>query len=1047
MSKRKTFSSLVEEAVIKDAPSKYKAKVWTQTSLKLMEQKLQDYYFPLLDELKVELKKKLDNLNYTDCTAEELFSNLKRSYVDPNYLVLILDFRPKEIFIDGHILFTRHNESAGGGVVNIEPDILNNRFKFEKNLSYLFIALSFSSMDEFEQMLNQFALGDELQKTLFKQKSNCNFLCVYDQNSCKANPSDIRLQNLFQVFKSCNLELNFLIGGFEGWKTFLHKGNYNKNSFIEIGDGSGRNLNVYTIPLPQGNTLQPLHMNVNGNGNSKIDNNDFKNGEVNKNPHYGSNANRSRNNSNTSNYSGSGGLFTTNHNLPINSSQNSNFIGNKKVDNAGITRLQQFSNANVSNSFKSEIEDETVPGKTFNEIRRSGYDVKLGAPSNSLSGNKVKDTIDKFNKSSSDASVFPFEKHSRSNKVFNTSAVTSSITKTQNISFIPLKPQQLNGFSPTMGSNFSNDFATINKENIVPPQHYQKEMYNENKENGVDTNISRRFTLIHPSSSFVSNFKYNDDLGSRVSPYPELKRNVAPNVPTKTLTKDFSSCTINSQNNFQSLVFSNIELPRHQQPALQQMPHHQQQLQQPNFQSQAMHKSSHSTLPKHSHYNTSTQEQYVNNNSTIITHYNGQVSPLTLTKPMSLTVTPSIPRSSSPNNRYYDRVVQNFAPPALPPKPRTSMSSYTVQFLNGNLSDVELSTGIGVVGLKNLGNTCFMNSILQCLCGTVPFTRYFLDGSFRSHIYKNNPMGSKGEMAESFFELMKRMCAGQDKEVINPMLFKRVLGEFAPQFKGDDQQDSHEFLAFLLDAIHEDVNLSRVTGISNEPDTDDPVVAWGRYTKRNWSIVVDMFQGQVKSVLQCYYCGTTSTSFNTFMYLSLPIPPVNRDGVKGGAVYLEDCFEKYLEVDELDGDDRWNCSKCKVLRKAKKTTTITRLPPILIINLKRFYYQGPFKSKIDSHVEFPTSNLDMSNYHKDYSGNGSYYDLYAISNHFGNMSHGHYTAIVKNKAKQAWLNFDDSQVSESRNIMTSAAYVLFYCRKTLPGQQLVQGKWWKESNL
>jgi ubiquitin carboxyl-terminal hydrolase 8 len=98
------------------------------------------------------------------------------------------------------------------------------------------------------------------------------------------------------------------------------------------------------------------------------------------------------------------------------------------------------------------------------------------------------------------------------------------------------------------------------------------------------------------------------------------------------------------------------------------------------------------------------------------------------------------------------------------------------------------------------------------------------------------------------------------------------------------------------------------------------------------------------------------------MYLSLPIPKYNAAGTKGGPVYLEECIEKFTEEETLEGSDAWylnpklmkrNCPRCKCPRKSVKRLTIARLPIILIIHLKRFYFQGPFREKIETYVEFP----------------------------------------------------------------------------------------------
>ncbi|XP_063662847.1 ubiquitin carboxyl-terminal hydrolase 4 isoform X7 [Pan troglodytes] len=111
----------------------------------------------------------------------------------------------------------------------------------------------------------------------------------------------------------------------------------------------------------------------------------------------------------------------------------------------------------------------------------------------------------------------------------------------------------------------------------------------------------------------------------------------------------------------------------------------------------------------------------------------------------------------------------------------------------------------GLCGLGNLGNTCFMNSALQCLSNTAPLTDYFLKDEYEAEINRDNPLGMKGEIAEAYAELIKQMWSGRDAHVA-PRMFKTQVGRFAPQFSGYQQQDSQELLAFLLDGLHEDLN-------------------------------------------------------------------------------------------------------------------------------------------------------------------------------------------------------------------------------------------------
>eukprot|EP01094_Clydonella_sp_ATCC50884_P025313 TRINITY_DN6606_c0_g1_i1.p1 TRINITY_DN6606_c0_g1~~TRINITY_DN6606_c0_g1_i1.p1 ORF type:complete len:883 (+),score=340.54 TRINITY_DN6606_c0_g1_i1:317-2650(+) len=188
----------------------------------------------------------------------------------------------------------------------------------------------------------------------------------------------------------------------------------------------------------------------------------------------------------------------------------------------------------------------------------------------------------------------------------------------------------------------------------------------------------------------------------------------------------------------------------------------------------------------------------------------------------------------------------------------------------------------GQVGLHNLGNTCFMNSALQCLSHTPPLRAFFLQELWRRDLHRRTEFGARGELAKSYAQLMEQLWVGKNGTVsatVAPRSFKRAIGKFAPQFSGYQQHDAHELLGTLLDGLHEDLNRVRRKKYFEIPDSNgrpDGVVAdecWeGIRTHREQSCVIDLMYGQLRSQTMCSTCSAISTRFDMFNCLQLPLP-------------------------------------------------------------------------------------------------------------------------------------------------------------------------------
>ncbi|XP_012868534.1 PREDICTED: ubiquitin carboxyl-terminal hydrolase 32 [Dipodomys ordii] len=189
----------------------------------------------------------------------------------------------------------------------------------------------------------------------------------------------------------------------------------------------------------------------------------------------------------------------------------------------------------------------------------------------------------------------------------------------------------------------------------------------------------------------------------------------------------------------------------------------------------------------------------------------------------------------------------------------------------------KVPTEKGATGLSNLGNTCFMNSSIQCVSNTQPLTQYFISGRHLYELNRTNPIGMKGHMAKCYGDLVQELWSGTQKNVA-PLKLRWTIAKYAPRFNGFQQQDSQELLAFLLDGLHEDLNrvhekpYVELKDSDGRPDWEVAAEAWDNHLRRNRSIVVDLFHGQLRSQVRCKTCGHISVRFDPFNFLSLPLP-------------------------------------------------------------------------------------------------------------------------------------------------------------------------------
>lgn len=332
----------------------------------------------------------------------------------------------------------------------------------------------------------------------------------------------------------------------------------------------------------------------------------------------------------------------------------------------------------------------------------------------------------------------------------------------------------------------------------------------------------------------------------------------------------------------------------------------------------------------------------------------------------------------------------------------------------------------GLCGLWNIGNTCFMNSIIQCLSHTRELTSFL-----RQQSTTERGTTKDHKILAEYTKLIKDMWSGTTRSV-NPSELKYAFSSKHRMYSGSAQQDAQEFLRFFIDSLHcalnESVKREPINRAIEDDDMDNRVkvtMMWDWYSRVENSMIKNLFVGLLRSTLTCTYCNGASVTFDPFWDLSLPLPSTN------SRCKLENCMDMFVKEEIMDGIDQPTCSRCKARRKCTKSLTIERFPKYLVIHLKRFS-ETRWSNKLTNVVEFPTGEreLNLQSYASEDHSGPVYYSLYGISNHMGSTAGGHYVAVCKHPVSKEWNEFNDNFVSETseRSLVTSSAYVLFYER-------------------
>ncbi|XP_023932520.1 ubiquitin carboxyl-terminal hydrolase 22-like [Lingula anatina] len=344
---------------------------------------------------------------------------------------------------------------------------------------------------------------------------------------------------------------------------------------------------------------------------------------------------------------------------------------------------------------------------------------------------------------------------------------------------------------------------------------------------------------------------------------------------------------------------------------------------------------------------------------------------------------------------------------------------------------------IGLRGLINLGNTCFMNCIVQALTHTPLLRDYFLSDKHNCQMINESERCLVCEMCRLFQEFYSGVRTPHI-----PYRLLHLVWTHARHLAGYEQQDAHEFLIAALDLLHRHCKGNNGLSSSNPHHCN--------------CIIDQIFTGGLQSDVTCKECNNVSTTIDPFWDISLDLgPPPGGDarnslyGNGDEPSSLMECLRRFTRPEHLGSSAKIKCGKCHSYQESTKQLTMKKLPVVACFHLKRFEHSTGYHKKISTFIPFP-EELDMTPFmSSSRSHNNGYqtqvvqeaasslssqnkYSLFAVVNHLGTIESGHYTNYIR-LHKNQWYKCDDHMITKASldSVLRSEGYLLFYHKQIL----------------
>ena len=393
----------------------------------------------------------------------------------------------------------------------------------------------------------------------------------------------------------------------------------------------------------------------------------------------------------------------------------------------------------------------------------------------------------------------------------------------------------------------------------------------------------------------------------------------------------------------------------------------------------------------------------------------------------------------------------------IPPKPPISNPPYNSNDeeynLNPKIQNIfsirQYFTVPPLIGLENIGATCYMNATLQCFCNVEKFVDYFKYNKHLIDTVKNDI--NKRKLCSSFKLLVEKLWPDdyttKIKTYYAPHEYKNKISSMDSLFQGVQANDSKDLVNFIIMTLHSELNKAKNFNITspnpsfNEQRNQQIMLNnfIQSFQATNQSLISDLFYAVNCNIIQCLGCNAQTFNYQTYFFIVFPLEEVRKYKFQNinqfnsfnnmfnnnNQVNIYECFEYEKKITYMSGQNAMHCNYCQRTCNSSMCTVLTTGPEVLIIILNR-------GKGIEFNVKIIfDERLNLANYIQ-FGNTGVNYELIGVITHLGESGMGgHFIAFCKDPISLKWYKFNDAFVSPVEDFKKEVIdfgmnYLLFY---------------------